>query len=322
MKTLLLSNHYEGKPYEILKEAVGDKFHLEVLDSASQEELEAKAAIADYILVSGRLKINQTVLNNAKNLKMIQRTGVGLDNMDLDALKAAGIPLYVNYGVNANSVAEHALMLMLEVLRQTYWVNKRIRDGIWKKQETGLNTHELAGKTVGLVGIGNIGRRVAELLSVFHVNVLYYDKYPLSAEQEDALGVRFCEFEELLKVSDIVSLHCAKNSDNTHLISEKELQMMKQDAVLINTARGGLVDTNALDKALSEGKLLGAGIDVFEEEPILENNPLLKHDNAILSPHISGVSYEAFARMMQMAVENIEAFDKGMQDQIEKNRIV
>lgn len=322
MKTLLLSNHYEGKPYEILKGAVGDKFHLEVLDSASQEELESKAAIADYILVSGRLKINQTVLNNAKNLKMVQRTGVGLDNMDLEALKAAGIPLYVNYGVNANSVAEHALMLMLEVLRQTYWVNKRIRDGIWKKQETGLNTHELAGKTVGLVGIGNIGRRVAELLSVFRVNVLYYDKYPLSTEQEETLGVKFCEFEELLKVSDIVSLHCAKNSDNTHLISEKELQMMKQDAVLINTARGGLVDTNALDKALSEGKLLGAGIDVFEEEPILENNPLLKHDNAILSPHISGVSYEAFARMMQMAVENIEAFDKGMQDQIEKNRIV
>lgn len=316
MKTLLLSNHYEGTPLEILKNAVGDKFRLEVLETATQEELQRKIPKADYLLVSGRLKIDKNILSKATKLKMIQRTGVGLDNIDLEYLKEIEVPLYVNSGVNANSVAEHTVMLMLEVLRQTYVVNKQMRNGIWEKQKTGLSTHELAGKTVGLVGIGNIGKRVAELLSAFNVNIIYYDRTPLSKEQERELKVRYCAFEELLKKADIVSLHCAKNNDNTHLISENEVQLMKSGSVIINTARGGLIDTKALDKALQNGKLLGVGIDVYEDEPIIDTNPLLKYDNAILSPHISGVTYEAFARMMKMAVENISNFDLEMYQEI------
>jgi len=322
MKTLLLSNHYEGTPLEILKNAVGDKFKLEVLETATQEELQRKIPGADYLLVSGRLKIDKDVLCKATKLKMIQRTGVGLDNIDLEYLRENNIPLYVNYGVNANSVAEHAVMLMLEVLRQTYIVNKKIRRGIWEKQKTGLSTHELAGKTVGLIGIGNIGKRVAELLSVFNVEIIYYDKNPLNEDQEKKLGVRYCEFKDLLKTADIVSLHCAKNNDNTHLISESEIQLMKSGSVIINTARGGLIDTTALDKALQNGKLLGVGIDVFEEEPIINSNLLLKHDNAILSPHISGVTYEAFARMMERGVRNIALFEEGLLNEIEENKVV
>jgi len=322
MKTILLTNHYEGKPLEILQSAIAGRFRLMMLDEVTQENLKEKISEADYLLVSGRLKISADVLERAERLVMVQRTGVGLDNMDMEYMSKHNIPLYVNRGVNANSVAEHSLFLILSVLRRSYFVNVQIRKGIWRKQQTGLTTHELQGKTVGIVGMGEIGRRVSDLLQPFGVKCLYYDMIRLSSEEEIKKNLTYCEFNQLLEVADIVTLHCGMSKDNRHLISTEQLHAMKDGSVLINTARGGLIDTSALVTALENGKLMGVGIDTFEEEPIKENNALLKFDNAILSPHIGGVSYEAFQKMMSLALENIVAYDENRLEDIKKNRRV
>lgn len=322
MKTLLLTNHYEGEPLKILKSVVNGRFHLKMLDEVTQEDLKEKITEADYLLVSGRIKIGQDALQHASKLKMIQRTGVGLDSLDLEYMAQNNIPLYVNRGINANSVAEHTLFLMLSVLRRAYFVNLQIRKGIWRKQQTGLTTHELQGKTVGIVGIGEIGKRVAELLKPFGGKCLYYDVIKLSVEEASRRGVEYCEFDQLMRESDIITLHCGMSKENKHLIATKEIEMMKDGGILINTARGGLIDTSALSEALKNGKLSGAGIDTFEEEPINIGNPLLELENVILSPHIGGVTYEAFEKMMVCALDNIVAYDENRLEDIAKNRRV
>ncbi len=316
MKTILLSNHYEGKPVQILEDAVGGDFILKVLKSVSQTELLESICEADYLISSGRLKIDSTVIDRADNLCMIQRTGVGVDHIDLQCLKDAGIPLYVNAGVNANSVAEYTIMLMLSVLKRSYAVNCQMRNGIWKKQETALNTHELKGRIIGIVGMGNIGRRVAQMLSVFGVKIIYASRRRLSQEEEKALNASHVELEELLEQADIVTLHCPYNAADGYLIAEKEIARMKDGAILINTARGKLVKQNVVAHALATGKLAGVGIDVFEEEPLQGISEYAAFESAVLSPHIAGLPFETFVNMMKMAVDNIRAFDRGDKESI------
>lgn len=319
-KTLLLSNHYEGTPLAILKKAVSDRFHLLVLTCAQQNELYERIGEADYLLVSGRLKIDEEAIRRAGKLKMIQRTGVGLDNLDLECLKKQGIPLYVNRGVNAVSVAEHTVMLMLSTLKRSYSVNLQMRKGIWKKQATGLTTHELSGKNIGIVGMGSIGQAVARMLKGFGVNIFYYDMVRLDETLEEQLGVSWVEFSELLAKADILSLHCGYDKKAGSLITEKELALMPEGSILINTARGKLVKEEALIKALETGHLSACGIDTYEMEPPSGITALAAFDQALLSPHIAGVSYEAFSRMMNQAVYNISCFDEGELESIKESR--
>ncbi|MBQ1387002.1 MAG: phosphoglycerate dehydrogenase [Erysipelotrichales bacterium] len=321
MKTVLLTNKYDGVPLAILEQAIAGRFELRMLDEVTQEDLEKKVHEADYLLVSGRLKVTRELLAKAKNLKMIQRTGVGLDNIDFDAVKEYGIPFYVNFGVNSISVAEHAVMLILAVMRRICAVDAQIRKGVWKKQATGLSTHQLYGKTVGVIGMGNIGKHVAEILRGFGVRILYFDQYRLKPEEEEKYGVTYCLKEEVLKESDVVTLHCSLDPKGGYVIGKEELGMMKDGAILINTARGKLVDTKALKEALENGHLAGAGIDTYEEEPVKPDNPLLTLPNTTLSPHIGGLSYESFSRMMELAMQNVCAFDCGQKEMIENNRI-
>lgn len=318
--TILLTNHYEGKPLKILENAVGGRFNLLILDRAVQEELYEKIPLADYLLVSGRLSIDERLIRSAKRLRMIQRTGVGLDNLDLAFIKSCGIPLYVNAGVNAISVAEHALMLMLSTIKKSYLVNCQMRQGIWKKQETGLSTHELTGKTVGLIGMGSIGKLVAKLLSGFDVRILYYDRVRLEPELEGQLRVTFAEFYDVLERADIISLHASYDPKSGYLIAENEFNHMKQGSVLINTARGKLVKEEALIEALRTGKLSACGIDTFETEPPSGLSPLTAYNQALLSPHIAGVSYEAFSRMMGQAIDNISLFHAGDLEAIKESK--
>ena len=301
---ILLTNHYEGKPAEIIKSAVPDGFELEMLESVSQQELEGKVKEADYLLVSGRLKINRTVLENATNIKMIQRTGVGLDSIDLEYIRNHDIPFYVNKGVNAQSVAEHTILLMLASLRNLVEINENTKRGIWKKQAQGVCTHELCGKTVGLIGMGAIGRKVAGMLKAFGAKVLYNDVSKMKQEDENALGIKFSTREEIIEKSDIISLHCPLTDDTRHMI---------------NTARGGLIDEAALINGIKNGKIAGAGIDVYEKEPV-DNSEVLNLQNVITTPHIGGVTYDSFYQMMYQAMRNIEMFDKGQLQEIEQGR--
>lgn len=322
MPKILHTYRYTGRPWEILQSEVPEGYTVKTLDEPTQEQLVKEAADADYLLVSGRLKINKEVLDSAKNLKMIQRTGVGTEMLDKEEIKSRNIPVYVNAGVNARSVAEHTLTLILSCLKRVPTIDKQVRNGVWKKQETGTSCHELYGKTVALVGMGAIGRQVATYLHCFGAKIVYTDLFRMSEEQEAALGATYVSsFEELLPLADILSFHCPLTDDNKEMLNASTIGKMKDGAIVVNTARGKLINESDLYEALTSGKLASAGLDVHYEEPMLKDDPLYAFDNVILSPHIAGLSFETFHSMMKGAVDNIVAYDQGRWEEIE-NKIL
>ncbi len=320
MKTILLTNRYSDTPLEIIQSVVPDGFRLVMLDQVTQEDLLGKANLADYLLVSGRLKINDALLSRAENLKMIQRTGVGLDSLDLNGIKARSIPLYVNQGVNANSVAEHTVLLMLAGLRRLTIIDAETKQGVWKKQIQGTRTHTLRGRKVGIIGMGHIGRAVAKLLVPFGAEVMYYDQYRADAATERALALRYVELPELFANAEILTLHCALTDETRHIINERALSGMVNGVILVNTARGQLICEEDLIQAIHTGKVGFAALDVYEHEP-LNRSELTTLPNVITTPHIAGVTYDAFYQMMHDAMRNIKLFDEGRLQEIEPYRL-
>lgn len=308
---------------EILQNACPEGFTVKTLDEASHEQLVKEAVDADYFLVSGRLPIDQIVLDNAPHLKMIQRTGVGTEMLDTEEIKKRGIPVYVNAGVNARSVAEHTLTLLLACLKRLPQVNRQTHEGVWKKQQTGVTTRELHGKTVALVGMGNIGRLVAQMLQPFGAKVIYTDVFRQSDEVETRLNLTYFDhFEAMLPEADILSFHCPLTKENTDMLNQKTLALMKKGAIVVNTARGKLINPDVLYEAVKSGQIWAAALDTHYEEPLKEGYKLAELENVILTPHIGGLSYEAFASMMVGAMENIEAFENGKLPEIEGKRIL
>jgi D-3-phosphoglycerate dehydrogenase len=322
MPKILHTYRYTGKPWEILKSVVPSGFEVKTLDEPTQEQLVKEAVDADYFLVSGRLLINEEVLTAAKKLKMIQRTGVGTEMLNKEAIKARNIPVYVNAGINARSVAEHTVTLILNCLKNIPLISSNVKKGVWKKQETGVSCNELYGKTVAMVGMGNIGRITAGILHAFGANIIYTDIFRQSEAVEKTLGISFrASFDELLLDADVLSFHCPLTEDNQKILNAEAIAKMKDGAIVVNTARGKLIDEDALYKALVSGKLRAAGMDVHYEEPMLADNPLKTLDNVILTPHIAGLSFETFHSMMVGAIENIVAFENGKLAEI-KNKIL
>ncbi|MBR4235525.1 MAG: 2-hydroxyacid dehydrogenase [Clostridia bacterium] len=320
MKTILLTNSYSGLPLEIVRNNVPEGFEILFPEAQTQDALLAAAPRAHYILAGGRLKITDEVLARASGLKMVQRSGVGLDALDLDALRARNIPLYVNRGINAQSVAEHTLLLMLACLRRLTVLDRNTKAGIWKKQEQGVRTRELHGKTVGIIGMGSIARTLVTHLMPFGVKIVYSDIIRAQAEFENKYSLTFLPVREVLAAADIVTLHCALTPDTANLINAETLAAMKPESILINTARGALVDACALYDALKEGRLSFAALDVHAEEPPSQDYPLKTLENVILTPHIAGVTYDSFAAMMRDAFGNIAAFERGETEKIAPSR--
>jgi D-3-phosphoglycerate dehydrogenase len=282
-----------------------------MLERVNKQCLIEMVGDADYLIASGRIEVDHSVLNAAKKLKMVQRTGVGLDSIDLAALKSRQIPLYVSAGINSTSVAEHTLYLMLAVLKQAPVVFNSMRTGQWKKQLLGTECHTLCGKTVGLVGMGSIGKIVARMLQAFHIKLCYYDVIRSDRGIEDEIHAEYLHVNELLSISDVVSLHCPLTPSTINLISTDTISLMKKTSILINTARGGLIEERALVHALESGLIAGAGLDTFEEEPLDTCSILRSMPNVVATPHIAGVSYEAFHDMMHSAFRNIQLFEHG-----------
>ena len=238
-----------------------------------------------FAVIAGTEKYDAVMLEGCDKLKVVIRFGVGTDNFDLAAMKKMGIKVGVI--ANYNAVAEHALMLLLSAMKSYPRYETEVRGGGWGRYPQ----REISGKTVGLVGFGRIGKRFAELLSGFGVNLLVYDPY-VKEEALKAYHATAATLEDLLAKSDVVSLHLPSTPETRHLINAERLAMMKDGAYLINTARGALIDEAALVDALKSGKLSGAGLDVYEQEPVVAGNPLFALPNTALTPHCSAITYE------------------------------
>jgi len=260
-------------------------------------EDEAGSLLQDDVIgmVAGVEPLTARVIQSAEHLKVISRCGTGMDSVDLEAAKNQGIAVYNTPEAPAQAVAELTLGLMLAGLRKIPQTDKQIRSGEWPRTQGGL----LAAQTVGLIGLGHIGKRVAKLCQAFEANVIAYDPYIDQAPAE----ITLIPLAQLLETADIVSLHTPYSSELHHLIDAQAFTRMKPGALLINAARGGLVDEQALKAALDSGKLGGAALDAFEQEPY--QGPLLECSNLILSSHVGSLAREARQRMELEAAENL-----------------
>ena len=270
--------------------------------------------VADFlILFPGQL--SEPVLRAARNVRLIQLVGAGFDQMNLTLCRELGIPVANNGGANAVDVAEHTLALILAVYRRLVEMDANVRGERWHAIDSGMTTFTIHGKTAGLVGLGNIGRRVADLLRAFGAQVIYADAYPAPPAIEAELGARRVELDELLAQADIVSLHVPLNDATRHLIGPAELARMKPTAILINTCRGPVVDEAALAVALADAlrdsHIAGAGLDVLEQEPPDPANPLLGLPNVVLTPHTAGVTYDTWPRRGEFIFRNLERVWQG-----------
>lgn len=250
--------------------------------------------------------IDKDVIDAGKNLKVISQIAVGYDNIDIETATKRGIYVTNTPGVLTETTADFAWALLMAVARRVVEADKYVRRGDWKTSWglTMLLGSDIWGKTIGVVGLGRIGSAVAKRAAAFNIKVLYYDMIR-HLELERQLGIKYVEFETLLKLSDFVTLHVPLTPKTYYMIGERELKLMKKTAYLINTSRGPVVDETALHKALKEGWIRGAALDVHQKEPIDPNDPLLKLDNVILTPHIASASAETRTKMAVMAVENL-----------------
>jgi glyoxylate reductase/D-3-phosphoglycerate dehydrogenase len=265
---------------------------------------------ADYLCgFIGPVDSDVLVAAAQKRLKLVQLMSAGYDRFNIEGARQARLPVSDNGGANAIAVAEHAIMLILCSLKQVHALDAAVRRGAWRG---GVGrVHELSGSTVGIVGMGRIGREVAGRLAGWHVDLVYYDPLRLSADVEQQLHVRFLELDALLRTADAVSVHVPLNASTRNLIDAESLSLMKPSAVLVNTARGGLVDEAALARSLRDGQLFGAGLDVFSREPIPAGSPLLELPNVTLTPHSAGPTWQSFPRRFANCFANIERVARG-----------
>lgn len=272
-------------------------------ESPEAAQLEA-VRDADFIMVY-RAKLTDRALRAATRARLVQLLSAGYDNMNLRLMRELGIPCANNGGANSWAVAEHAVLLMLSLYKRLMAADRSTRQGRWNAPITGMNTFEMAGKLVGIVGFGHIGRLVARRVQAFDARVQYCDKYPAAEEEERRLGVTRVSLDELFRTSDIVTCHTPLTAETRHLVNRERLSLMKPGAVLINTSRGPVVDEAALVAALKEGRIAGAGLDVFEKEPVDPANPLLAMENVVVTPHSAGTTWDTWRRRAEFAYANM-----------------
>lgn len=273
----------------------------------SEEELLGRIKDADIIVnIRAYCKFPANILTATKRLKLISIWGTGSDNVDLEVASELGIPVTTTPGTATESVAEHALAIMLAVARKIPQIDRQVKEGKWVR---GLVT-QLYGKTVGVIGTGLIGSHFAKLAKGIGMNVIAWTFNP-SDERARNIGFKYVPLEQLLRESDVVSIHLRLSDQTEGFIGEKEIALMKPSAFLINTARGGIVDIEALIEGLKEGKIAGAGLDVFKKEPVDPDDPILNLDNIVLTPHSAGQTPEVLDKGLSMAVENVANFLAG-----------
>lgn len=272
----------------------------------NEEDLVRIVADADPVGVIVRMgRFGAAAIDAAPSLRVISKHGVGVDNIDLDAASRRDIPVVVATGANAPSVAEHAIALLLATVKRILPLDSGLRAGRWEKP--GFSGKELAGMTLGLVGFGAIARHTASLAKAFGIDVRACDPFSDTAAFAGAGVARVDNVEELLATCQIVSLHCPLTPQTRNLLDEKRLGLMQAGSYVINTARGGLIDEQALLRAIASGRIAGAGLDTFQTEPPSPDHPFWQEPRIVVTPHIGGVTKEANVRVGVDAVEGVLA---------------
>ena len=252
--------------------------------------------------------IDRQLMEAGKSLKVISQMAVGYDNIDIAAATEFGIPVGHTPGILTEATADLAWALLMAAARRIVEADQFVRAGQWQTWEpTLLLGADIAGATLGIVGFGRIGQAVARRARGFEMRVLYYSRHRQFQEVEQTLGVEYAALEDLLRQADFVTIHTSLSEDTYHLFGDRQFELMKPSAILINTARGSVVDPEALYQALKGGQIARAALDVTEPEPIPLDSPLLSLENLIIVPHIGSASHQARSKMAQMAVQNLIA---------------
>ncbi len=296
LKVLITDNGF------MIDEVVNDErlTHLKSIAAVVREIPRSNEEMIELIrdanaIISGDSPLTNQILENAKFLKIIARVGVGYDNVDLDAATRRRIIVTNVPGALSDSVAEHTILLMLAVARRLVVADKNVREGRWADYFQHTPSFELNGKTLGLIGLGAIGSAVAQRAKAFNMEVLVYDPY-VDENKVTRIGHRV-ELDRLLRESDVVTIHSPLTTETKKLIGERELNLMKKSAILINTARGTVVDESSLIEALKKRTIAGAGMDVLTQEPPRQDNPILTLENVTLTPHCAAFALDALRRL-------------------------
>ena len=315
---ILYLAHGTPELYGVVRSHVPAGFELMTLDSEDPGEVFAKLPACDVVIVATR-KLDREMIAAAKGLRLAVHQGVGYhDTMDVAALQERAIPVAVTPNGTPQTVSEHAVMLMLAASRRLAFADAELRQGRFHVNTLRLQSRTLAGQTVGFIGMGRIGQATARRLLGWETSGLYVDPVPLTAHQELSLSIERVDLDTLLREADVVSLHVPLTDDTRGLIDAGALGKMKPGAVLVNTARGPVIEQAALVAALESGHLGAAGLDVYEQEPVGAGHPLARFPNVVLTPHIAAATRDTFAAKMQGVFANIERFHAGapLHDQV------
>ena len=301
MPKVLISDAMDDIAEKIL---LSNNIEVDVITNFTPDELNQNINSYDGLIVRSATKVNKEVIENAKNLKVVGRAGAGVDNIDIKAAEQKNIIVMNTPGGNTNATAEHTLALLLSLSRKISKADITTHKGEWAKKS--LKGNEIKGKTIGIIGFGNVGKRFAQMCNALGLKVLIYSKTFDTIRNEFPDYVS-CDLNKILKEADIISFHCKPNPDGSSIISAKEINIMKKNVLIINTARGNLVSEIDLKDAIKNKTIGGVALDVFEEEPA-KNNILFGLDNVLLTPHIAASTVEAQIIVAEMIANQFVDF--------------
>ena len=301
MPKVLISDAMDDIAEKIL---LSNNIEVDVITNFTPDELNKNIISYDGLIVRSATRVNKEVIENAKNLKVVGRAGAGVDNIDIKAANQKNIIVMNTPGGNTNATAEHTLALLLSLSRKISKADITTHKGEWAKKS--LKGNEIKGKTIGIIGFGNVGKRFAQMCNALGLKVLIYSK-TFDAIRNEFPDYISCDLNKILKEADIISFHCKPNPDGSSIISAKEINIMKKNVLIINTARGNLVSEIDLKDAIKNNTIGGVALDVFEEEPA-KNNILFGLENVLLTPHIAASTAEAQIIVAEMIANQFVDF--------------
>ena len=309
-KILFISSLATRLSEQVIQHQSPDDKVLVVSPEESPVEIQRLISEQEYLILFPST-LGDEEIEAGKNLQLVQLVSAGFDRVNLELCRSLGVPVANNGGTNAPDVAEHALMFMLSYLRRFVDFDRFVKAGQWRGIDSAQTTFALGGKTVGIIGLGKIGQRVAQLLAPFGAKIIFYDAFPPPLEVQEELRAVRVSLDQLLVEADIITIHVPLNDDTRQMINAESLGRMKSSALLINTCRGEVIDEQALATALKEGQIRAAALDVMVEEPPAADHPLLGLENVIFTPHTAGVTFDSFSRRGEFIFANIDRVARG-----------